>query len=389
MIIYPNQFSQKNIEKTIEYSQIKKYQTIGYTTSLCHHCHGHIPAVKAYHGNSVYLIKSCVTHGLSVHMIERDRDFYDSLICDKNKMNFDDVLLIEASDRCNIQCPHCYHKPDNTLSDVPEDLIYSRISDLKDYGINVIMLAGAEASLHKNFTGLVKGIGDMRFKPAILTNGIRFGNYNFFKDSLDSGLREINVGLNHPSYIGNPTIRKKQLDGIQYASDAGTLSYVGYTMVDMSELDFILNEIISSKWKVDMFRIRAGSEIGINATEKRYYASDIYKEICQWAEKKNMSVRDFPADDNIYHKMIELNGKLIRVIQWCDITDIDLEELVSGPWNDFVPQDTPTNFLHQIIRRDVWKNQGLMLPDKPPKRYQLFHYKNQPKKLNFLSGKGS
>jgi hypothetical protein len=68
--------------------------------------------------------------------------------------------------------------------------------------------------------------------------------------------------------------------------------------------------------------------------------------------------------------MIELEGKIVRLIQWCDITDIDMEELRSGPWCDFVP-DGITNFLHQIIRRDVWKNQGKLLPDAPPKRYQF------------------
>jgi hypothetical protein len=47
-----------------------------------------------------------------------------------------------------------------------------------------------------------------------------------------------------------------------------------------------------------------------------------------------------------------------------------MEELRAGPWGDFVP-DGVTNFLHQIIRRDVWKNQNLILPDTPPLRYQF------------------
>jgi hypothetical protein len=68
--------------------------------------------------------------------------------------------------------------------------------------------------------------------------------------------------------------------------------------------------------------------------------------------------------------MVNVEGKPIRVIQWCDETDIDMEELRAGPWGDFVP-DGVTNFLHQIIRRDVWKNQNLILPDSPPARYQF------------------
>ena len=67
--------------------------------------------------------------------------------------------------------------------------------------------------------------------------------------------------------------------------------------------------------------------------------------------------------------MVFVEDKEIRVIQWCDITDIDMEELRSGPWCDFV-SDGITNFLHQIIRRDIEKNKHLTLPDVPPKRYQ-------------------
>ena len=41
-----------------------------------------------------------------------------------------------------------------------------------------------------------------------------------------------------------------------------------------------------------------------------------------------------------------------------------------GPWCNFVP-DGVTNFLHQIIRRDAWKNQNEQLPDTPPDRYKF------------------
>jgi hypothetical protein len=139
----------------------------------------------------------------------------------------------------------------------------------------------------------------------------------------------------------------------------------------LSELEFILNEVVSSLWYPKTFRIRAGSEIGRNSTVGRIYLSDIFKAIKQWAYINGKSFKVIgEADDNIYHIMVEIEGKIIRVIQWCDITDIDMEELRSGPWCDFVP-DGITNFLHQIIRRDVWKNQGRMLPDSPPIRYQF------------------
>jgi len=58
-----------------------------------------------------------------------------------------------------------------------------------------------------------------------------------------------------------------------------------------------------------------------------------------------------------------------------------MEELRSGPFCDFVP-DGITNFLHQVIRRDVLKNQKIALPDAPPIRYQPMGV-NDPSPLDF------
>ena len=387
MNIYPNQFSKKNVIDIIEYCQVRKYKTLGYTVSLCHECYGHVPAVRYEFNGSIYIAKHCKTHGITTHMIERDSEFYHSLICDKPSLNYDPVLLTEATDRCNLNCPHCYHKPDNSIKDELADDIINRTKDAPSYGIKRLQLAGAEASLRPDFPELIKRLIDENkfIKVDTMTNGIRFGDKKFFNKCVDAGLHCINVGLNHPNYIGNAVTRKKQVEGIDYASQIGKIGYVGYTMVSLQELHDILEEIVSVNWKAATFRIRAGSEIGINATTKRYYVSDIYKAIKTWAEKNNHSVEDMPADDNIYHKMIRLNGKPIRIIQWCDITDIDMEELKSGPWNDFVPHDKRTNFLHQIIRRDIWKNQGIALPDKTPPRYQLEYQKHFKTPLNLLA----
>lgn len=386
MEIYPNQFAHKNTLSLIEYAQVNKFTRIGFTVSLCHQCYGHIPAIQAEKDGSIYIIKSCRTHGISIHMIERDSDFYYSLQCDKSSLNYDPVLLTEATDRCNLNCPHCYHKPDNSIKDELADDIVSRTKDAHLFGIKRLQLAGAEASLRPDFPELVKRLLDENniLKVDTMTNGIRFGDKKFFNKCVDAGLHCINVGLNHPNYIGNAVTRRKQVEGIQYASQIGKIGYVGYTMVSLQELHDILEEIVSVNWKAATFRIRAGSEIGINATTKRYYVSDIYKAIKEWASKHSHSVEDMPADDNIYHKMVRLNGKPIRIIQWCDITDIDMEELKSGPWNDFVPHDKRTNFLHQIIRRDVWKNKGIILPDKTPARYQLENQEMFKSKLNLL-----
>jgi hypothetical protein len=343
------------------------------TISLCHHCYYHIPAYRYELNNSIYICKHCLVHGVSHHMVERDADFYHSLKKSYNPWaNYDDHVLVEVTDRCNLECPHCYHLPDNKIKDIALESIISRIKTYPKQ-LTKIVLAGAEASLRRDLDQLVSNIDRLGLFPIILTNGIKFADEDFVSRLKKNGTENfvVNFGLNHSSYLGNKSIRDKQLKGIVNAGKHLKIGYIGYTMTNMHlELHDILTEILNNNWKGIAFRIRCGSEIGRNSTDSPIFVSDLYKAVKEWAHANNVRVWDIPADDNIYHKQIQLGSKHIRLIHWCDQTNIDLEELRTGPWNDFVP-DGITNFLHQVIRRDIWKNNKQQLPDIVPLRYQV------------------
>lgn len=362
---------------------------LGHTVSLCHVCHSHIPAVRYHKDEKVYIAKQCAVHGISHHMIESDYEFYRNIYYTQEnpQYNFNGGVLIEVTDRCNLTCPHCYHEPDNSLKDQSIDQILSQIKrwQLGKNAIERVILSGAEPTLRKDFTELVKAITELKpdITVSVMTNGICFSDLNYVKMAKTSGLSSVNVGLNHPSYNDHAAIRKKQLAAINNLHlENMSISYISYTMMTLEEVDFIMNEICSNEWRSKNFRIRYGSDIGRNPGQIRIFVSDIYKAIEQWCKDNNkLFERIIEADNNIYHVMAKVDGKDIRIIQWCDETDIDMEELRSGPWCDFVP-DGITNFLHQIIRRDVWKNRGLILPDQPPDRYK-FNQTPSKDKLNF------
>lgn len=362
---------------------------IGNTVSLCHTCHKHIPAIRYHKDNKVYIAKNCSVHGISHHLIENDYEFYSGIYYtqDNPRYNFNGGVLIEVTDRCNLTCPHCYHEPDNSLTDQSIDTILSQIKNwpLGDDAIHRVILSGAEPTLRKDFNELVKEITflDPNISVSVMTNGICFSDLKYLKNAVANGLSSINVGLNHPSYNDHAAIRKKQLAAINNAHLEGmSISYISYTMMSLSEVNFIMNEICSNEWKSKNFRIRYGSDIGRNPGQARIFVSDVYKAIEHWCNINNKSFeRIVEADNNIYHVMAKVDDKDIRIIQWCDETDIDMEELRSGPWCDFVP-DGITNFLHQIIRRDAWKNKGFILPDSPPERY-LFTRTPSKDKLKF------
>ena len=375
-----NQFKESSIENILTAISTTGGTLLTTTVSLCHHCHYHVPAYRYELGNKIYMCKHCIFHGISHHLIENDSDFYHTLELDKTTMwNFDRYLLTEVTDRCNLECPHCYHLPDNKIKDIPLDSILQRITDYPS-AVEDVILAGAESSLRKDISELIVEISNMGKLPHILTNGVRFADVDFVKQLAATNKNlVIEFGLNHSSYIGNQTIREKQLLGIRNINRylPGSLAYVGYTMVSLGELDSILNEICFSNLDATTYRIRSGSEIGRNATDGHIFVSDIVKLVKEWAISQGLDFFIERADNNIYHTVVNISGKLIRLIHWCDETNIDMEELRSGPWCDFVP-DGITNFLHQVIRRDVWKNNKIILPDLPPLRYQIEHFKTAP-----------
>ena len=377
-IVGINQFTQNAIDTIRSAIEDVDGNELLPTVSLCQHCHYHVPALRYHKNNQVFIAKHCETHGTSHHMIESDYEFYRNIYYtqDNPQYNFNGGVLIEVTDRCNLACPHCYHEPDNALTDQSSNKIIEQIKTWaigKD-GIDRVILSGAEPTLRKDFNALVEEINnlDPNIDVSVMTNGIRFSDRNYVKSAIASGLSSVNIGLNHPSYNDHKAIRKKQLEAINNAHAEGLhISYISYTMMTLQEVDFIMNEICSNDWRSKNFRIRYGSDIGRNPGQVRIFVSDVYKAIEQWCKDSSKSFeRIIEADNNIYHVMARVDGKDIRIIQWCDETDIDMEELRSGPWCDFVPGGI-TNFLHQIIRRDAWKNKGNTLPDTPIERYMF------------------
>jgi uncharacterized radical SAM superfamily Fe-S cluster-containing enzyme len=371
-----NQFTQSAIDKIHSAISEEHGTELLPTVSLCQHCHYHVPAWRYHKDGQVFIAKHCETHGISHHMIESDYEFYKGLYYtqDNPKYNYNKGILVEVTDRCNLECPHCYHLPDNEIVDTSRFSLLRSILLLPLGEITRIILSGAEATLRKDFARLVSDINSLRpdIDATVMTNGIQFGNEKFVKEVKESNLAGVCIGLNHPNYINHKVVRKKQIAAIENMHKLDIpISYISYTMIDLDEVSDIMNEVCDNLWKTKNIRIRYGSDIGRNPGQVRIFVSDVYKAIEQWCKDNNKSFeRIIEADNNIYHVMAKVEGRDIRIIQWCDETDIDMEELRSGPWCNFVP-DGITNFLHQIIRRDLWKNSGLKLPDSPPNRYKF------------------
>lgn len=337
---------------------------INQTTSLCDKCYRHIPAHVYEFDDSIVIKKTCEVHGNMFGTVEIDKDFYFGL---NHKQFFDfNVVLFEASDRCQLNCPHCYHLPDNKVQDKSIDTIIDQVSLFPN---NVhVMIAGAEPTLRPDFVEMISELKKLNFpKLEILSNGLKFANEKWTSQVFDAGASVMCFGLNHPSYQGL-AVHSKQLKALEVLKHTDfEIGYVGYTIESYDHLPFILSEIKNINHKnINHFRIRCGSFIGRSSDKQRSYLSTLYKEVKR-ITKGNITLE--PADDNPYHIMVNWDGIVLRLIQWPDVTNIDLDELSTGPWCQFY--DGPiTNFVHQVITRDAFKNNKLPMLDTVPEKYQ-------------------
>jgi hypothetical protein len=352
------------------------------TVSLCNHCYKHIPGIVYENDKEILMAKKCPQHGIMHSVVETDVEFYYGIehfqemyedLKEKLPISNSSVnqILFEASDRCQLECPHCYHLPDNKITDRKIEDIIKQIDGFPKTGIP--MLAGAEATLRPDFFDLCKQIDSLGFEQfELLSNGLKFSSADWTKKIFQSGLKSVCVGLNHSSYQGLK-VHNKQLRGLNNILEYGVgCGYVGYTIESYEHLPEILNEIrLLANPKIDHFRIRCGSFIGRSSDKERSYLSKMIKYI------KNIlgdEISISKSDNNPYHIMMNWKGIDLRLIQWPDVTNIDMEELDVGPWCQFY-RGPITNFVHQVITRDAYKNMGLPQLDVVPEKYT---YKYKP-----------
>lgn len=359
------------------------------TVSLCNECYRHIPGKVYEDAGLIKMLKTCPTHGTQHSIVETDPQFYYSLRYNKDYIVYRQ-LLFEVTDRCNLNCPHCYHETDNKTIDVPIENIINRIKVKypENKKSHQLVLAGAEPTVRKDLPELLQELSkfDTYRGIGILTNGIRFNDNDFVKSLEKSDLKQVYIGLNHPSYQGN-VVHTKQLEGIKNIVENNIeLGYIGYTLESLDHLQDVLDEIKTFHNtygnKVFQYRIRCGSFIGKSGDTHRSYLSSLVKKVMELTNNEATLVN---GDDNPYHIMVEWSGIVLRLIQWPDVTNIDLEELATGPWCDFINDDI-SNFVHQIILRDAFINKKLPQLDKIPEKYTWineFEQKNPYWKDNY------
>jgi molybdenum cofactor biosynthesis enzyme MoaA len=332
-----------------------------------------VPSQITVEDNVRYINKSCPEHGDFKIVQDPDAEFCEKLEQRTNKI-YNKILMIETTNRCQLDCPHCYHMPNNKDRDIDLAYIYNNIRTAPAQLKNII-LAGAEPSVRKDLFDIIDCVHQDGRVPSILTNGVRLVERKFVENLLLYRVKNVLIGLNHWSYQGKDT-HERQLAGIKNCIDMGMhFHYIGYTVESYEHLRDVLEEINSfpayNQKKKYQFRIRLGSNIGRVPNEPTAYISKNYKEIERMAKSlgHELTSAHDKGDDNMYHMMAHMNGHTLRIIQWPDATNIDMQQLKHSPWARFNRQGYLPNFVHQVITRDAYVNKGLPVLDRVPEAY--------------------
>ena len=343
------------------------------TISLCEHCYRHLLAVKFEKDGQIWLSKECPVHGYSEYLVDPNAEFYLNYNYPKRDYS---TYFIEATNRCNLNCPHCYQIPDNKSKDYPIPYFTNLINSWQDDNY-VVCLAGAEPTVRNDLDLLVNEISKSSRQIIILTNGVKLSDFEYAEKFKDLDNLFWTIGLNHPDYQGKK-VRSKQMKGIQNCIDLGLkIKNISYTLEGFHQLEFCLDEIHDFYPKFcDKFRIRVGSDIGRVPNEETIYLSQLVKETENISRSKGWS---FNTDSSLgirAHYPVYINDIYVKLIQWPDVRTIDMEEKQTETWAELLPDYPITPLIHQAIIRDAVVNKGIVLQDEVPKKY------TRPKKGN-------
>lgn len=340
------------------------------TTSLCETCYRHIPANKFEKEGGIWLGKTCSKHGYSEHLIDPNAKFYLDYQYPKHPLT---SYFIEVTNRCNLTCPHCYQIPDNTSKDLSIDYIIAQIKSWPDDGYS-ISLAGAEPTVRKDLEQLIEAIQLIPGKPRsiiVLTNGVNLSKVDYAEKFVKFKNLIWTIGLNHPDYQGH-RVRDKQMQGIENCLKLGlSIKNISYTLEGLDQLEYCLTEIQEFyPSKCEQFRIRVGADIGRNPDGPQIYLSQLVSSVKDLANKYQWTYSTDETTGIRAHYPVIVNGVYIKLIQWPDVTTIDLDEMQTETWADLLPGKPISPLIHQVMLRDASVNNGMMLYDVVPERYR-------------------
>jgi uncharacterized radical SAM superfamily Fe-S cluster-containing enzyme len=314
------------------------------TTTVCATCLEVVPAEVLVGDDGVMLVTRCPTHGESSALIERDPKLYADMHHPTSKRIHDSIntVILNATDRCNQVCRHCYHMP----GDEPDPLIEELVARAEASPCPNVILMGAEPTVRNDLSQLLNAMP----KPTgMYTNAINLSDKKFLNKLLAADIEFFCVSLHTESYNDNDAIWQKKLQAMENLRTSH--AHVHHLAFSMSHPDDIVEVFKTCKefWDMgDHHRIRIPSDIGRCGNES-FFISDFMPKLLDEAVKNGWTVRRMYDDDTPYHVNLMIDDKWFRIIRWPSIEEVDLGELQGPPFCQFDDEVGEVNFVHGAL----------------------------------------
>lgn len=336
-----------------------------HTTGLCGTCYRELPAQIEFRDNgAAYIVKTCPVHGYQEAMVERDAEFWRSAT-QTNPNNatwevYNKVSLVEVTDRCNVQCKHCYHAPDNAVEDLPAEFIINKALSMPT---EIVCLMGAEPTMREDLPYIIKEItqrkGTIPKRVDIYTNGVKLKNLDYVKELAGSGINAISMSI-HNSEYHKPAIWRNVCTALDNIISAGVqFGQVSFTVENKDHVNEAVDKMLYMKSRgirPNNFCIRSPAEIGIAfEQDKEIFASEIWQWLVEVAAERGVQFAKHPNfGSNPYHVGATFDELPLQVIHWATVNSVDTSYMYMGPWASFIP-NTRSTMLIQAILRDGMK----------------------------------
>jgi uncharacterized radical SAM superfamily Fe-S cluster-containing enzyme len=186
---------------------------IEHTMSLCQHCHKKVPAELFERDGDIWMRKRCAEHGELEALYWRDATLYRSMSDVVGDYRFcktfeclDGVecnrcldkaynLMLEVTNRCNLDCPVCCSDANNPNSADPSiDQIVSRLPPTRRGLLGKlrrpnVVLFGGEPTVRKDLPDVIRALVERGYIPRLATNGVRLTDDAYLETLWNAGLR--------------------------------------------------------------------------------------------------------------------------------------------------------------------------------------------------------
>lgn len=342
---------------------IKSY----FTTGLCGTCYRELPAQVEYRNDgSAYITKTCPVHGYEEAMVETDWTFWDTATQlhpdNQTWQQYNNVTLVEATDRCNVACTHCYHMPDDSI---PDKSVNHIVTLARTAFTQSICLAGAEPTMRNDLTDIIRGIKQLPWMDtyktvSIYTNGIKLQKPGYVETLKEAGLDTVNMSVHHPEYH-EANVWKHVSKALNHVAECEIdLGQISFTVENKQQVNHAMDKML---WLMERgrhptdFCVRSPAQIGVPFEGEEVYASQIFKWLTEVCEERGLSFEKHPNHgSNPYHVGALLEGKqTIQVIHWATVKSVDTSYMYMGPWAIMMPNTWGTFLIQAILRDGVRK----------------------------------